>query len=115
MTEWQEGECSAECAGGIRQLTRTVVTMPQGGSECPPLVTDAGLVALGQQRRSSRQEWLESFAMEGRKIALMLIPLLGDDWLSGWGLASTGGDGDLQHAVVPHRLRYGRLERVTSG
>merc|ERR1719194_42867 len=38
VTEWQEGECSAECAGGIRQLTRTVVTMPQGGSECPPLV-----------------------------------------------------------------------------
>ena len=46
VTEWQEGECSAECAGGIRQLTRTVVTMPQGGSECPPLVTDAGLTAL---------------------------------------------------------------------
>merc|ERR1719247_2600977 len=38
VTEWQEGECSAECAGVIRQLTRTVVTMPQGGSECPPLV-----------------------------------------------------------------------------
>merc|ERR1719316_1364096 len=38
VTEWQEGECSVECAGGIPQLTRTVVTMPQGGSECPPLV-----------------------------------------------------------------------------
>merc|ERR1719389_983192 len=38
VTEWQEGECSVECAGGIRQLTRTVVTMPTGGAECPPLV-----------------------------------------------------------------------------
>ena len=47
VTEWQEGECSVECAGGIRQLTRTVVTMPSGGSECPPLVTDVvGFAAI---------------------------------------------------------------------
>merc|ERR1719487_2345958 len=38
VSEWQEGECSAECAGGTRSLTRTIVVEPNGGADCPPLV-----------------------------------------------------------------------------
>merc|ERR1719194_369831 len=38
VSEWQEGECSAECAGGTRALTRTIVVEPNGGADCPPLV-----------------------------------------------------------------------------
>merc|ERR1719311_2050999 len=34
--EWQPGECSVECAGGERVLTREVVTpASNGGAECP--------------------------------------------------------------------------------
>merc|ERR1719324_1257762 len=34
--EWQPGECSVECAGGERTLTREVVTpASNGGAECP--------------------------------------------------------------------------------
>merc|ERR1719316_1694640 len=38
VSEWQEGECSVECAGGTRALTRTIVVEPNGGADCPPLV-----------------------------------------------------------------------------
>jgi hypothetical protein len=38
VSEWQEGECSAECAGGTRSLMRTIVVEPNGGADCPPLV-----------------------------------------------------------------------------
>merc|ERR1719482_575389 len=34
--EWQPGECSVECGGGARDLTREVVTpASNGGAECP--------------------------------------------------------------------------------
>merc|ERR1719502_1218290 len=37
--EWQPGECSVECAGGERVLTREVVTpAANGGAECPPMI-----------------------------------------------------------------------------
>merc|ERR1719324_650617 len=37
--EWQPGECSVECAGGERAITREVVTpASNGGAECPPMV-----------------------------------------------------------------------------
>merc|ERR550537_154575 len=37
--EWQPGECSVECAGGERQITREVVTpASNGGAECPPMI-----------------------------------------------------------------------------
>merc|ERR1719238_2125928 len=37
--EWQPGECSAECGGGERDITREVVTpAANGGAECPPMV-----------------------------------------------------------------------------
>merc|ERR1719313_2959265 len=37
--EWQPGECSVECAGGERTLTREVVTpASNGGAECPIMI-----------------------------------------------------------------------------
>merc|ERR1719428_368668 len=37
--EWQPGECSVECGGGERVLTREVVTpASNGGAECPPMI-----------------------------------------------------------------------------
>jgi hypothetical protein len=37
--EWQPGECSAECGGGERAITREVVTpAANGGAECPPMI-----------------------------------------------------------------------------
>merc|ERR1719482_103198 len=37
--EWQPGECSVECAGGERTITREVVTpASNGGAECPPMI-----------------------------------------------------------------------------
>merc|ERR1719201_2599250 len=37
--EWQPGECSVECGGGERDITREVVTpAANGGAECPPMV-----------------------------------------------------------------------------
>merc|ERR1719426_474489 len=37
--EWQPGECSAECGGGERAITREVVTpASNGGAECPPMI-----------------------------------------------------------------------------
>merc|ERR1719473_1647477 len=37
--EWQPGECSVECAGGERTLTREVVSpAANGGAECPPMI-----------------------------------------------------------------------------
>merc|ERR1719352_342967 len=37
--EWQSGGCSAECAGGVRTLTREVVTpASNGGAECPIMI-----------------------------------------------------------------------------
>merc|ERR550514_1014471 len=37
--EWQPGECSVECGGGEREITREVVTpAANGGAECPPLI-----------------------------------------------------------------------------
>merc|ERR1719160_1909920 len=37
--EWQPGECSVECAGGERMLTREVVTpASNGGAECPIMI-----------------------------------------------------------------------------
>merc|ERR1719443_1451676 len=37
--EWQEGECSVECGGGERTLTREVVTpASNGGAECPIMI-----------------------------------------------------------------------------
>merc|ERR1719161_3404466 len=37
--EWQPGECSVECGGGERQLTREIVTpAANGGAECPPML-----------------------------------------------------------------------------
>merc|ERR1719352_889044 len=37
--EWQPGECSVECAGGERTLTREVVTpASNGGAECPVMI-----------------------------------------------------------------------------
>merc|ERR1719460_1498607 len=38
VSEWMPGECSAECAGGEMQMTRTIVVQPNGGAACPPLV-----------------------------------------------------------------------------
>merc|ERR550537_909768 len=37
--EWQPGECSVECGGGERTITREIVTpASNGGAECPPMV-----------------------------------------------------------------------------
>merc|ERR1719191_210546 len=37
--EWQPGECSVECGGGERTITREVVTpASNGGAECPPMI-----------------------------------------------------------------------------
>merc|ERR1719281_2103933 len=37
--EWAPGECSVECGGGERQLTREIVTpAANGGAECPPMI-----------------------------------------------------------------------------
>merc|ERR1719506_3024236 len=37
--EWQPGECSVECAGGVRTLTREIVTpASNGGAECPIMI-----------------------------------------------------------------------------
>jgi hypothetical protein len=37
--QWEPGECSVECAGGERDVTRSVVTESQnGGAECPPML-----------------------------------------------------------------------------
>jgi hypothetical protein len=37
--QWEPGECSVECAGGERDVTRKVVTESQnGGAECPPML-----------------------------------------------------------------------------
>jgi hypothetical protein len=37
--EWQPGECSVECAGGERTITREIVTpAANGGAECPPMI-----------------------------------------------------------------------------
>merc|ERR1719191_664264 len=37
--EWQPGECSVECAGGERTITREIVTpAANGGAECPPML-----------------------------------------------------------------------------
>merc|ERR1719235_2417784 len=37
--EWQPGECSVECGGGERAITREVVTpAANGGAECPPMI-----------------------------------------------------------------------------
>merc|ERR1719353_2202330 len=37
--EWQPGECSVECGGGVRTLTREVVTpASNGGAECPIMI-----------------------------------------------------------------------------
>merc|ERR1719301_382183 len=37
--EWQPGECSVECAGGERTVTREVVTpASNGGAECPIMI-----------------------------------------------------------------------------
>jgi hypothetical protein len=37
--EWQPGECTVECGGGERDITREIVTpAANGGAECPPMV-----------------------------------------------------------------------------
>merc|ERR550537_2195281 len=37
--EWQPGECSVECGGGVRSIMREVVTpAANGGAECPPMI-----------------------------------------------------------------------------
>merc|ERR1719420_367338 len=37
--EWQPGECSVECGGGERMISREVVTpASNGGAECPPML-----------------------------------------------------------------------------
>jgi len=37
--EWQPGECTVECGGGERAITREVVTpAANGGAECPPML-----------------------------------------------------------------------------
>merc|ERR1719191_2390247 len=37
--EWQPGECSVECAGGERTITREIVSpAANGGAECPPMI-----------------------------------------------------------------------------
>jgi len=38
VSGWLPGECSASCAGGLMQMTRTVVTQPVGGATCPLLM-----------------------------------------------------------------------------
>jgi len=35
--DWQPGECSKSCAGGVMMLERQIVTHPVGGSACPAL------------------------------------------------------------------------------
>merc|ERR1719253_935717 len=38
VSEWEESQCSVECGGGERELTRGIVVQPTGGAVCPPLV-----------------------------------------------------------------------------
>lgn len=37
VSDWEDGECSAECAGGERTSSRFVTIQPAGGAECPLL------------------------------------------------------------------------------
>jgi len=41
VSDWQAGDCSVSCGGGVQQMTRTVVAQPDpDGASCPPLVVE---------------------------------------------------------------------------
>jgi len=37
VSDWQAGECSKSCGGGVQKLTRAITVHPVGGAGCPPL------------------------------------------------------------------------------
>lgn len=40
VSMWDAGDCSVTCGGGVQQLSRSVLTAPQGGASCPPLTME---------------------------------------------------------------------------
>jgi len=78
VSEWEEGECSVECGGGERDLTRTIVVQPTGGAVCPPL--------------------LEKEACHGHPCPIDCVM---GDW-SGWSACSKDcGGGVMQRSRIP--------------